>query len=141
MLVSVPTWSTCQRACVPAWFMCPRACVPTCQKSVNFSFLRSITCHKSTNVLTWHANFSNGMRRKISEFYHYVKNSTSYLISLLYISYVYVSYIKIVLYFISILHVVLKKSVWILWSSWIVICLSWRSETLSWVHVFENCSS
>ena len=27
----VPTWSTCQRACVPAWF--------TCQKRANFSFL------------------------------------------------------------------------------------------------------
>ena len=100
-------------------------------------------------------------------FYYYVKNST----------FVYVSYIIIALYFISILHAILKKSmwnfsffffsfwlfswewkhentwflyiisnrgfrkfytdkitkqnkeyVWVLWSFWIMISLSWRSE-------------
>ena len=118
------------------------------------------------------------------------------------ISYVYVLYIKIVLYFISILHVISRKSarnfsflifssfwpfsykwkykktwflcvtsskgflkfftaktttqgkeyMWILWSSWIVICLSWRSQIVisnlivtmflfvSSDHVFEYCS-
>ena len=41
--------------------------------------------------------------------YYYTKSYTLYLISQLYISHV---YIKIVLYFISILHVILKKSMW-----------------------------
>ena len=70
------------RACMPAWF--------TCQ----------IFNHSSYKML-----------KEICILYYYTKNSTLYLISQLYLSYVYVSYIKIVLYFISILHVILKQSV------------------------------
>ena len=118
MRACVPTWSTCQRACVPAWFTCQRAksvpsshfYVPKCQKTCQ----RAI---RSANVSTWHVNMPNGvavfqigvptcrrarqffkhssyeMLREISILYYYIKNSTLYLISYLYISCVYVSYI------------------------------------------------
>ena len=56
-------------------------------------------------------NSSYEILREISILNYCIKNSLLYLISYLYISCVYVSYIKIVLYFISILHSILKKSV------------------------------
>ena len=68
--------------------------VPTCQRACQF-FRNS-----SYEILT-----------EISILNYCIKNSMLYLISYLYISCVYVSYIKIVLNFISILHSILKKSV------------------------------
>ena len=117
-------------------------------------------------------HYSYEMQREMSILYYCIKNSTLYLISYFFIR-AYVSHIKIVLYFISVLHAILKKNVWnfcflklfcslvrngnnmkrpgfytlqvtfplkklkqnkeyvwILWSSWIVICLNWRFETV-----------
>ena len=118
MRACVPTWSTCERACV--------VYVPTClrAKSVpSFHFYMptwQITCQRAircANVSTCHANVPNGvpifqlgmptcqrvcqffkhssyeMLREISILYYYIKNSTLYLISYLYTSCVYVSYI------------------------------------------------
>ena len=44
----VPTWSTCQRACVPAWFTCQCACEPAW-----FTFQRAWVS-MCQNVLTSH---------------------------------------------------------------------------------------
>ena len=189
----MPTWFTCQRACVPTWFTWQRTCVPkACQRCL-FTCQRA---NKRVNVLYGVAMFQVGMptcqffnlayqcAKGVPFFEHSsyamireyknikntqnIKNSTLYLISKLYISYVYALHIKIVLYFISDLHAIFPKSVWnlllllcfsfllfwsfvtsnksflefstaktskqnkeylwILWSSWIVICLSWRSD-------------
>ena len=56
--------------------------------------------------------FPYEISREIFVLNYCITNSTLYLISKLFISYVYVSYIKIVLNFISILHIVLRESVW-----------------------------
>ena len=107
------------------------AYVPTCQTRANFSFLCAnvpvnvSTCQSCANFSTWHANVANDMPicyfcvptcqffkhssyemlREISLLYYFIKNSTLYLMSYLYIWSAYVSYS------ISILHVILKKSV------------------------------
>ena len=172
----VPTWSTRPRACVPAWFTFQ------CAKSVPTSHFYVLACQSAmqrANALTWHANVPNGVpafqtflsRNGKWNFYtflyYYIKKLT----------FVYVSYMIVALYFISILHAILKKSmwnfsffffsfwlfsskwkhrntwflnatsnrcfrelssdtipkenkeyVWILWSFWTMISLSWRSE-------------
>ena len=70
--------------------------LPTCQRA--FQFFK----HSSYEML-----------KEISVLYYCIINSISYLISCLYRSCVYVWYIKIVLYFIYILHdAILKKNVW-----------------------------
>ena len=56
--------------------------------------------------------FPYEISREIFVLNYCITNSTLYLISKLFILYVYVSYIKIVLNFISILHIVLRESVW-----------------------------
>ena len=100
MLNRVSCASACQRACVLAWFTCQHICVPTCLKATNFSFLRAI---RRANVSTWCANVRNSM--PIFPLGVATCQKTYQLFK-------YVSYIKIVLYFITILHVILKKSVW-----------------------------
>ena len=138
MCVCVLTWSTYQPVCGPAWFTCQCSCVPTCQERGIVSFLRANVIYDvpifQLGVPIWHtacliyqlglpmcqkhANFpifllQNAKGNFNTLFLH--KNFTLYLISqviYIYISYVYVLNIKIVLYFISILHVILKKSVW-----------------------------
>ena len=84
--------------------------VPTCQKTCQRAIRRA-------NVSTWHTNVLNSVPifhfgvptcqracqffkhssyevlREISILYYYIKNSTLYLISYFYISFVYVSYI------------------------------------------------
>ena len=66
------------------------------------------TCHKACYFFK-HSSYE--MLKEISILYYFIKNPILHLISELYISYVYVSYIKIVLYLISALHAILKKSV------------------------------
>ena len=111
----LPAWFMCQRACVPAYqraksvptsYFYVSTCQKTCQRAI-----------RHTNVSTWCANVANGvqifqlgvptcqracqffkhssyeMLREISILYYYIKNSTLYLISYLYTSCVYVSYI------------------------------------------------
>ena len=112
--------TTCLRASV--------VYVPTCQKRANFSFLRVNvpinlpTCHTACQFFNLEcqrakrgANFSNIPLTKcyilLSILFYYIKNSTLYLTSQLYISNVYVSYIKTVSYFISMLHAILKENV------------------------------
>ena len=116
--------------------MYQRPCVPTYQKCVNFSFLcvnvpiKVPTCHtvcqcfklacqgvkRRANFSTHRVNVPNVCQffeyssyeifGEISILYYYIKDSTLYLlVSYLSISYVYVN-------FISILHFILKKSVW-----------------------------
>ena len=56
--------SRAMRACVPTWSTCQRACVPTCQKRADFPFLRAnmSACHTACQyVLTWSANVPNGV--------------------------------------------------------------------------------
>ena len=93
------TWQllifTCQRANLPCRVPMFQLSVSTCQTACHFFKLSSYK-----------------MLREISILYYYIKYSTLYLISWLYISYVYVSYIKNLLYFISMLHIILKRSVW-----------------------------
>ena len=86
--------------------------VPTCQKACYF-FKHS----------------SDEMLKEISILYYFIKNSILHLISSLCMSYVYVSYIKIVLYLISALHVILKKSVWSFYFLKLF-CSLVRSETI-----------
>ena len=113
MRACAPTWPTRQSAGAPPFLRAnaPRVCqliIFTCQRAI-----------RGPSALTWRAKVPKGMPifqtllRELSILYYYIKNSTFYLILQLYIPYVYVWYIKIVLYFISILHVMLKKSVWI----------------------------
>ena len=88
-------------ACGPKWSTCLRVSmvyVPTYQKRVNFSFYVP-TCHTTCQC------FNLACQRAIRR-----ANSTLYFLSYLYVSYAYESYIKTVLYFISILYVMLKKS-------------------------------
>ena len=107
----VPTWSTRPRACVPAWFTFQ------CAKSVPTSHFYVLACQSAmqrANALTWHANVPNGVpafqtflsRNGKWNFYtflyYYIKKLT----------FVYVSYMIVALYFISILHAILKKSMW-----------------------------
>ena len=113
MRACAPTRPTRQSAGAPPFLRAnaPRVCqliIFTCQRAI-----------RGPSALTWRAKVPKGMPifqtllRELSILYYYIKNSTFYLILQLYIPYVYVWYIKIVLYFISILHVMLKKSVWI----------------------------
>ena len=197
---------------MPAWFTCQSACVP---KACHLLILlvnvpiNVPTCHTAYHVSTWRVNVPKGVpifqiflsRNASGNFYTSLLYKKFYI--LLDIINVHVSYIKIVLFFISLFHVILKESVWnfsfllfflfllfsskwkykktwflyvtsskgflefstakttkrneeyawILWSSWIAICLSWRSEivirnlimtmllSVSYDHVFEYCSS
>ena len=111
MRTCVTTWSACQRACVPAWFTCQRVksvpsshfYVPTCHKARQCFNLAYQRAKRRATFSIWHVNVPNGVplfqtfllrnAKKISIFYYYMKNSTLYLISYLYISCVYVSYI------------------------------------------------
>ena len=114
------------RVCMPSWFTHQCARVPTGQKSANFLFLCAnvsinvLTCYtacqcfnlacqrakRRANVSTWRTNVPKGMptfrtflvRHAKGNFYTYHS----------YIYHVYVSYIQIVLNFISILHFILK---------------------------------
>ena len=107
----------CQRglcANVPA---CQRASVLKACQHLIFTCQRA---NKRDNVSTWRANFSSWLAnvskdepifRSFLLCFIIIKNSTLYLISWLYILYAYV-YIKTVLNFISIFHVILKKSEW-----------------------------
>ena len=122
----VPTWSTCTRANLSIN-------VPTCQRCANYSTWRTnvptacqflkLACQRAkygASFLFWRTNVTKGVldfqivllrnAKGVSKLYYYIKNYTVYLISQLCI-YVYVSYIKIVLYYISILHVIIKKNV------------------------------
>ena len=81
---------TCQCANKRASVLCG---VPTCQKACQFF---NLACQ-----FLKHSSYE--MLREISMLYYYIKSFTLYLLDIiLYISYVYVSYIKIMLYFISI---------------------------------------
>ena len=119
MRACVPTWSTCQRGLRANVPMCqkrtyvPKAChllIFTCQCANVWASLPNDvrTCQKTCQ---FSKHFSYEMLREISIFYFWIKNPALYLISYLYIC-VYVSHIEIVLYFISVLHAILKKSVW-----------------------------
>ena len=109
----------CLRGLVPTCLRASVVYVPTCQrvKSVPSSHFYVPTCHKARQCFNlacqrakrratfsiWHVNVPNGVplfqtfllrnAKKISILYYYMKNSTLYLISYLYISCVYVSYI------------------------------------------------
>ena len=100
---SMPAWFTCQRACMLVQFMCQRGCVPTCQKRGTFSFLHAnvsmcYTARKCFNLVSQrakrHANFSN---IPLTNWYGKI---------------LYFIIIKIVLDFISLLHFIIKKSLW-----------------------------
>ena len=111
MHACVPTLSTWQRACVPAWFTCQRVksvpsshfYVPTCHKARQCFNLACQRAKRRATFSIWHVNVPNGVplfqtfllrnAKKICILYYYMKNSTLYLISYLYISCVYVSYI------------------------------------------------
>ena len=115
-VLSLPPWFTCLRVIV--------VYVPTCQERVNFSFLRANMPWPVHNVSSWRAKVPNRVpifelgvstcQRAFSKHsslrYYYIRNSIIYVIWQLCISYVYVSYIKIALYFISILHFILKRN-------------------------------
>ena len=109
-VVYVPT---CLRASVVYVSRCLLTNVPKASQLLIFTWQRA---KRRTNVSTWRANMPNGvpifqlgvqscqracqffkhssyeMLREISVLYYYIKNSTLYLISYLYISCVYVSY-------------------------------------------------
>ena len=113
-LINVVYVPTCLRASVVYVPTCLHAKVPKTCQVLTFMCQRATRCG---NVSTWHANVPNGvpvfqlgvptcqracqffkhssyeMLREISILYYYIKNSTLYLISYLYISCVYVSYI------------------------------------------------
>ena len=122
----VPTWSTCQRANVPnvpntyqlLIFTCQCANVPKvcqlfnlacqCQKTCQFFIL---ACHRAKR----RANFSNILLTKCAKgnFHTLLLYKKFYIILAIIVIHMMcnVSHIKIVLYFISILHVILKKRV------------------------------
>ena len=124
MLNHVPSVPKCLCAGVvympTCLFMCQQGCLATCQKRANFSFSRAI---QRANVWTptcqtvWqffkHSSFEMLQKMSKKRLYKNYKNATLHLILWLYISYVYdASYIKIVLDFFSILHLIVKKRVW-----------------------------
>ena len=118
--------------CVPAWSTCLCAKVainmPTCQRCANYS-TRPANVPTACQILNfacqrakWRANDPKGvlnfqkfdLQNAKGNFYTLLLYKKFYIILdiiVLYIWYVYVSYIKIVLYFISVLHVILKKNV------------------------------
>ena len=69
--------------------------VPTCQEACKFFEYSSYEMITEISILFYHVKNSA-----------FILDIKLYLIYLLYVSHVYVSYIKIVLYFISILHVI-----------------------------------
>ena len=113
-------------SCVPACQHGLRANVLTCQrglhanvspcqraKSVPIPYFYVTTCQraiKRVKVSTWRSNVPKGMPIFQTFLLRNAKGSfyTLLLYKKLYV-YVYVSYIKVVLYFISILHVILRK--------------------------------
>ena len=132
MCACVPTWSTCQRASVPARFTCQRACVPAwftclCAKSVPSSHFTCQHANERANVPNGVPTFQIGVSTcqrtcqffkhlsyellgEISILYFCIKDSTLCLTSYLYMC-ICIAH-KNLLYFISVLHSILKESVW-----------------------------
>ena len=92
-------------ACWSSWFTCQhaitRANVSTwCAKVPNRVPIIELGVSPCQSAFSKHSSLR----------YYYIKNSIIYVILQLCISYVYVLYIKIALYFISILHFILKRN-------------------------------
>ena len=119
----VPAWSTCPRAKRVPTSLFLRANVPiyvlTCQKRANFSTQRA-KCR--ANFSFWRANVPKSvlnfqtflLRNAKGNFYTLLLYKKFYItldIIVIDMINIYEWYIKIVLYFISILHVILKESV------------------------------
>ena len=124
---------------MPSWSTCPRAImsinVPTCQRCANYSTWRAyvpiawqflnLACQRAkwhVSFSFWCANMSKGvfnfqtflLRNAKGNFYTLLLYKKFYIIlDIIVIDMIniYEWYIKIVLYFISILHVILKKNV------------------------------
>ena len=96
-------WFTCQHACMLVRFVCQRGCVSTWQKCANFSFLRfnvstCYTAYQCFNLVSQrakrHVKFSNiPLTNRYGKFLYFI-------------------IIKNVLDFISVLHFIIKESVW-----------------------------
>ena len=109
------------RACVPTWSTCQRACVPKYQKRANFSFIRAKVIRRAI-VLSWRANVPKGVPIFLLFFLWNAKEN--FYILLLYkkfyilldmvvthmICICIVNKNCIILYFYT--HVMLKKRVW-----------------------------
>ena len=146
-VICVSPWSRYQRA---KRVQASHFYVPTSQYVPKVCQLFNLACQRAKGVpmfqlgpstyetaCQFFKHSSYKMLREISILYYYIKNSILYLIW-----YVYVSYIKIVLYFISILHVILKKSVRN-FCFWTFFCSLVKNENTNpcYGYVFEYCSS
>ena len=137
--------STCHKACQCFNLVCQHG-----KWRANFSTCRANVPNCVPLQYFKHSSFE--MLREISILYYYIKKSTFYF--LLFFSFSLFSQ-KLKYRKTWFLNVTSNKAflVWILWSSWIVICLSWRSHIVtrkpivtmflpvSSDHVFGYCSN
>ena len=122
--------------CVPAWSTCPHANmsinVPACQRCTNYSTWHAnmpTTCQFlnlayqrakwHANFSFWHANVPKGvlnlqtflLRNAKRNFYTLLLYKKFYIILDIIVIHICICITHIVLYFISVLHVILKKNV------------------------------